>query len=147
MNLPSSDDVEFARQFDAGQLPPGDFDHRAHLRLAYVHLATHGPERALATFRDSLQGFLRRNQVDPAKYHETLTRAWLQAVWHFMQRAGDTQDGSDFLQRSEALHDPRVMLTHYSREALFGDEARKRFVEPDLEPIPQAALSPDRAKQ
>jgi hypothetical protein len=136
MNLITTADSDFSRQFDAGEVPPKDFNHRAHLRLAYIHLASHGPALAVRTFSNSLLNLLRRNDIDPAKFHETLTQSWLLAVWHFMQRAGDTASSEDFLRRSSALHDPKVMLTHYSRELLFSDDARVRFVAPDLEPIP-----------
>ncbi len=30
-----------------------------------------------------------------------------------------------------------IMLTHYSAEVLFSDEARAKFVEPNLDPIPE----------
>ncbi len=33
--------------------------------------------------------------------------------------------------------DAKIMMTHYSAEVLFSDEARAEFVEPDLEPIPR----------
>ncbi len=141
MNRLSSADSEFARRFDAGEIEPAAFDHRAHLRLAYVHLVTHGPDAAVGTFRNSLQAFLQRHQIDAAKFHETLTQAWLQAVWHFMQRSGNTRDSDEFLERSSVLQDPKVMLTHYSREMLFSDDARRQFVAPDLEPIPTAGAT------
>lgn len=137
MNHLSDADLEFGRKFDAGEIAPALFDHRAHLRLAYVHLATHGPNFAVASFRSSLRAFLDRNRIDPAKFHETLTQAWLQAVWYFMQRFGDTRDGDDFLDKSRVLHDPRVMLTHYSKDVLDSDDARKHFIEPNLDPIPR----------
>jgi hypothetical protein len=143
MNLLTNADLEFERRFAAGDLPPGDFDHRAHLRLAYIHLATHGPDEAISTFREALLGFLRHHQIDPGKFHETITQAWLQAVWHFMQRAGDTTGSEDFMLRSSVLHDPKVMLTHYSANVLFGDEARRRFIAPDLDPIPRGATPSD----
>lgn len=139
MNSLTSTDLEFAQQFATGELPPAQFDHGAHLRLAYVHLAAHGPGRAASIFRESLLGFLRHHQIDPARFHETLTQAWLQAVWHFMQRSGDTAGSEEFLQASAVLHDPQVMLTHYSKEVLFGQNARKQFVAPDLDPIPGGA--------
>ena len=136
MNLLSDDDREFGRRFDEGGVTPAQFDHRAHLRLAYVHLAHHGPEVAVDTFRHSLQGFLQRHRIDPAKFHETLTQAWLRAVWHFMQRTGDSESSEAFLAKCEALHDPKVMLSHYSERVLFSDEARRHFVAPDIDPIP-----------
>ncbi len=139
MHVLTTPDLEFANRFASGALPPREFDHTAHLRLAYVHLATHGPEAAVTTFRDALLTYLRHHQIDAGKFHETLTQAWLRAVWHFMQRAGDTMSSDDFLRASIVLQDPQVMLTHYSREVLFSETARRAFVAPDLEPIPRVA--------
>lgn len=137
MNHLSDADLEFGRKFDAGEIAPALFDHRAHLRLAYVHLVTHGPDLAAKSFRSSLQAFLDRHEIDPAKFHETLTQAWLQAVWYFMQRYGDSHDSEDFLDKSRVLRDPRVMLTHYSKEVLESDDARSHFIAPNLDPIPR----------
>jgi hypothetical protein len=136
MHLLTDIDLEFKRQFEAGELAPGDFNHRAHLRLGYIHLASHGPDQAVTSFRNALLAYLGHHGVDPGKFHETMTQAWLMAVWHFMQRAGDTSGSEDFLLRSTELLDPKVMLTHYSRELLSSEDARKAFVKPDLEPIP-----------
>ena len=132
----SEDDRLFWSEWASGAMGPGDFNHRAHLRLAYLHLAAFGPEAAAAAFRESLLAFLARHGVDDSKYHETVTRAWLLAVWHFMQKAGATASSQDFLAKSEVLLDSRVMLTHYSKDLLFSASARRQFVEPDLEPIP-----------
>lgn len=137
MNLLSTADLEFERQFAAGQVRPEEFDHLGHLRLAYIQLSRHGADGAAATFRGSLLGFLRHHRIDAGKFHETLTQAWLLAVWHFMHRAGPTADGGEFLQSCTVLHDPRVMMTHYSKDVLFSEKARARFVSPDLEPIPR----------
>jgi len=134
-------DLEFRRQFEAGELAPGDFNHRAHLRLGYVHLASQGPDQAVTSFRNALLAYLRHHKIDPNKFHETLTQAWLMAVWHFMQRAGETSGSEDFLQCSTELLDPKVMLRHYSRELLSSDDARKSFIEPDLDPIPSGVGS------
>lgn len=132
----SDTDREFRAAFDAGTISPDAFDHRAHLRLAYVHLAEHGPEAALESFPSALLSYLAARQIDVAKFHATLTQAWLRAVWHFMQRAGATPDAATFVASSPALHHPDVMLTHYSRERLFSPEARAAFLSPDREPIP-----------
>lgn len=145
MNLLNSADIEFSRRFQDGEVPPSGFDHRSHLRLAYIHLVTHGPVRAVDSFRGALTDLLQRNGIDATKFHETLTRAWLLAVWHFMERVGDTTSSDEFLQRSAVLHDPKVMLSHYSKGLLFGAEARTRFVAPDLDPIPRRT-NPDSAR-
>jgi hypothetical protein len=135
----SEDDRRFWRDFAAGTVRPGDFDHAAHLRLAYMHLAAYGPETAASAFKESLLAYLAHHGIDRSKYHETLTRAWLLAVWHFMRKAGATACAEDFLTKSRILLDSRVMLTHYSESLLFSNSARTQFLEPDLEPIPAVA--------
>ena len=102
------------------------------------YLAQHDVATAHTMMRDTLLRFLAHHGIDPVKYHETLTRAWLLAVRHFMARAGTCESADAFLDASGALLDTKVMLTHYSRAVLFSEQARARFVPPDLEPIPEA---------
>lgn len=134
----SADDRDFLLRFEGCEIRPADFDHRAHLKLAYIFLALHTVEQAVAKFRAALQAFLRHHGIDPAKYHETMTQAWLLAVRHFMQRAGATASADEFVAASPVLLDTRVMLTHYSKDLLGSQRARRQFVEPDLDPIPRA---------
>lgn len=137
----SQDDQRFQASFEACTLSPAEFTHRAHLRLAYVYLASHDIDAALQLMRNAINRFLAHHRIDASKYHETLTRAWLMAVRHFMDRAGSTRCADDFLASSAVLLDARVMLTHYSRDVLFSPAARAGFVEPDLEPIPHRTHS------
>lgn len=127
----SGADRAFARDFEACHVAA--FDHRAHLRLACVYLAEHGDvDAAVDAMRTSLLRFLDHAGVDRAKYHATLTRAWMLAVDRFR---GASPSADAFIDAHPFLLDSTVMLTHYSRERLFSDEARARFVEPDLDPI------------
>jgi hypothetical protein len=142
MNLVTEADLEFAQRFASGEMAPAQFDHLAHLRLAYIHLATHGPDQAITTYSEALLAFLHHHAIDTAKFHVTLTRAWLRATWHFMQRLGETTGSEDFLRRCTVLHDPKIMLTHYSRHLLFSEDARATFIAPDLQPIPADATPP-----
>lgn len=138
---PSTDDLRFRVEFESGHFLPAAFDHRAHVRLAYVHLCESGPDAAHGNIRESLHTFLTRHGIDPAKYHETLTQAWVQAVRHFMDRNPGTESADEFMAGSPRLFETDIMLTHYSREVLFSDAARKTFVAPDREPIPAATDS------
>jgi len=142
MHALSDDDRRFEASFSARTVAPAEFTHKAHLRLAYVFLAQDDVDVAHGKIRDAIGRFLAHHQIDPAKYHETLTRAWLLAVRHFMDRAGNTDSAEGFLSRSSVLLDPSVMLSHYSKEVLYSPAARASFVEPDLDPIPQQR--PDR---
>lgn len=135
----SDDDLAFRAAFEAGAFAPADFSHRAHVRLAYVYLAGSGVEPAVERMRAALVSFLAHHGIPAAKYHETLTRAWILAVHHFMHRTPAAASADDFIERNPLLLDTRIMLTHYSAGLLFSDAARARFVEPDLDPIPRHA--------
>ena len=143
MNSPGAcadaEDRRFHEAFAAGAVHPRDFRHRDHLRLAYVCLSDASCDAALIAFRRLLIGFLQRHRVDPNKYHETLTCAWLQAVALHMARTPGTASFADFITQHPALLDSNLMFTHYSRARLVSADARKRFIAPDLQPIPSRA--------
>jgi hypothetical protein len=138
-HLLSTDDVEFRAAFEAGAYAPANFSHRAHVRLAYVYLAGSDVDVALERMRSALVSFLAHHGIPAAKYHETLTRAWILAVHHFMHRSSEASSADDFIERNPMLLDTKIMLTHYSAELLFSDVARAAFVEPNLDPIPRHA--------
>jgi hypothetical protein len=133
----SADDRAFRSRFEAGAVSPDEFDHRAHVRLAYVYLTELETDAAYDRMRDALHAFLAQNGVDPGKYHDTLTRAWVMAVRHFMRGTGRSTSADAFIEQNPMLLDTKIMLTHYSVGLLFSDEARAGFVEPDLDPIPR----------
>ncbi|HLA72290.1 MAG TPA: hypothetical protein VK624_12325 [Steroidobacteraceae bacterium] len=135
----SANDREFRAAFEAGAYAPANFSHRAHIRLAYVYLATNDVERAGELMRASLMNFLKVHGITPTKYHETLTRGWILAVHHFMHRCPTALSADDFIAREPMLLDSRIMLTHYSTELLLSQRARAAFIEPDLDPIPRHA--------
>ena len=135
----STSDREFRAAFEAGAYAPANFSHRAHVRLAYVYLAGSDVDGALERMRASLVSFLAHHGIPAAKYHETLTRAWILAVHHFMHRSREAASADDFIERNPLLLDTKIMLTHYSAELLFSDAARAEFVEPNLDPIPRHA--------
>ncbi len=139
----SDSDREFRAAFEAGAFAPADFSHRAHVRLAYVYLADWSVDIALERMRAALIAFLSHHDIPASKYHETLTRAWILAVDHFMHRSPEASSADDFIARNPLLLDTKIMLTHYSAELLFSDAARAAFVEPDLDPIPRHPAAPD----
>ena len=132
----SSEDRRFLQQVQSGRFPAAEFNHEAHLRLAYVHLAQHPAEVAVAQVAQDLQGLLAAAGAPPDKFHVTLTRAWVYAVWHFMQRLPDCECAADFIAASAVLQDAAIMETHFSHERLFSPAARTSIVQPDRDPIP-----------
>ena len=133
----SPDDRRFCADFARCRVQPDAFDHRAHIRLAYTYLAEHDADTALTLMRSALLAFIQHNNIPVAKYHETLTRAWILAVRHFMAISPVAESAASFIASNPRMLDSKIMLTHYSAEVLFSPEARARFVEPNLEVIPR----------
>lgn len=133
----SSADVEFKHRFESGEVPPCDFHHRDHLRLAYVYLCETDTHAANERMRRALKKFLKDNDVSASKYHETLTYSWVQAVKHFMAAASVATSFDEFISADDRLLETDIMFTHYERSTLFSDQARSAFVQPDIQPIPQ----------
>ena len=133
----SDDDRRYREDFESGRIPLAEFDHRAHIRLAYAFLAELDVDSAHERMRRALQTFIARNGIPASKYHETLTRSWILAVRHFMALTPGARSADEFIAANPVLLDARIMLTHYSAAALFSPEARSRFVEPDLQNIPE----------
>jgi hypothetical protein len=136
----SAQDHEFRSDFEAFKVTPEQFNHAAHVRLAYIYLVEGDIDSAVQKMRESLRAFLQHHGIPPGKFHETLTRAWVLAVRHFMTRSGNeyaSASAADFIAQNPELLDSRIMLTHYSASVLFSADARASFVEPDLDPIPR----------
>lgn len=134
----STADREFQLAFEACNIVPAEFDHAAHVRLAYVYLCGQSVDAATAAMKKSLLAFLAHLGVGEAKYHETITRAWIMAVSHFMAESSTSCDSAaTFVNRNPRLLDPKIMLSHYSADTLFSSSARQSFVPPDIQRIPE----------
>jgi hypothetical protein len=133
----SSDDERFIADLESGKLPASGFDHRAHVRAAYIYLTASAAEPAAARMRDTLVRFLGHHGIDVSKYHETMTRAWILAVRHFMELTPSAASADAFIDANPQLLDSKIMLSHYSAAVLFSPAARRDFLEPDQSPIPR----------
>lgn len=132
----SKDDLAFKEQVETCCIPVSDFDHKAHLRLAYVYLVANDVNQSVTLMRETLIRLLRHVGIDPAKkFHETMTEAWILAVHHFMKKTDIADSANAFIAQNPSMLDSNIMLTHYSADVLFSETARQRFVEPDLDPI------------
>ncbi len=136
--LTSRQDQEFKARVESCEFPVEQFDHKAHIRLAYVYLTENNTQTAVQLMRETLTALLKHAGVDPSqKYHETLTEAWILAVHHFMNITNKSESADDFVEQNTIMLDSKIMLTHYSAELLFSEKARQYFVEPNLDPIPR----------
>jgi hypothetical protein len=135
----SKNDEEFKSQIENLEYPVSEFNHRAHLRLAYIYLVQEkNTEVAVNRMRESLKKLLIHAGVDPVvKFHETLTEAWILAVNHFINSTDSSSSSDDFIDQNPDMLDSDIMLSHYSADLLFSDQAKISYVEPDKEPIPK----------
>jgi hypothetical protein len=130
-------DEQFLAAFEAGQIANQSFHHRDHLRLAWLQIRRLGLERASETVAGGIQHFAAHHgKAD--RYHDTMTRFWLRAVAVGISR--HPQLSFDQLLETEPhLLEKDLPFRHWSRELMGTEEARRRWVEPDLRPIPQPA--------
>lgn len=124
-------DADFVSRFESCTLPPADFPHRAHVRLAWLYLKEAPPLEALTRFVASLQRFAASNGK-ASLYHATITWAYLFLIHERMTRS----PAADFEAFAAANPDllawnPSVLDAYYRRDTLRSELARKVFVMPD----------------
>ena len=121
-------DQEFIDAFAAGRLPAEGFDHRAHLRAAYLLLRSRRFLDACIAMRDGLQA-LAGKIGKPDLYHETLTVSFMALVAERMP--AEPMACGDFIAQHPALCERRLLDRWYSAALLASSAARKTFTMPD----------------
>ncbi len=132
------DDDELWNAFHGRTLSESAWNHRAHLRVAWMFTQRHDLDEAHLLMR---VGIIRLNaahglvETRERGYHETITRTWLVLV-RALATGAPHPTSSDFVDAHGDALAKDALLRHYSRERLLSLEARTRFVEPDLAPLP-----------
>lgn len=127
--------------FEGGGTPEGGFSHQAHLAIALAYLARHGLDDAVSRMRAGLLTYLERNLGDATaarvKYKETVTVFWLRLL---AAELASTDPALPLHERVNPLlarfRDASIIRSYYSPDRLDSDEARDRFLEPDLRRLP-----------
>lgn len=125
--------LNVVRAFEDGTIRRSDWRHAEHLTVACFYAFETDFEKALARMRAGIFNLLESFKIDLSAempYHETLTVFWMRTIF-----AAKTSTDSlvEFANRVlEIGGDKDLPLKFYSRELLFSDAARARFVEGDL---------------
>jgi ribosomal protein S18 acetylase RimI-like enzyme len=127
----------FARRVAAGEIDEATWTHRAHLAVALHFVETRGLSEALADMRAVLAVVLRTLGIPADRYHESITRAWMEVVERTFR-----SDPNHAFSPLETHADKTFLRRFYRVETLTSDVARARFVPPDLGPIEAAAVLP-----
>jgi hypothetical protein len=124
-------DEEFLERFERRALR--SFSHRDHIRLAFIYARRGGVDAAVAGAR-RIRGFA-ADAGAVGKYHDTVTVAWARIIAH-LAADGPEVPFPAFVDAHPELGDRGLLLKHYSEPRLSCEEARARFLEPDLLPLP-----------
>lgn len=131
---------EVIRGFEDATISRDSWKHAEHLTVALHYLSDNDIETATEKMRTGIFNLLRAFGVDLSvemPYHETLTVFWMRAVADFNASCA----ADPLLERANALVetcDKDLPLRHYTRDYLFSDEARSRYVGPDIQSVDSA---------
>lgn len=141
------DDETFLSRFEAGTFPLEQWHHREHIKTAYLYLLEHPFETAVERMRTGIRALNAAHGVPDELtrgYHETMTQAWMRLVHVTLCEYGPAPSADEFFEQHPQLAEKKVLRLFYSRERMMSAEAKARFVEPDLAPLPVPRTSKNR---
>lgn len=129
-------DDQFISAFLACRLSPADFDHRGHLRIAWLLLQRHPRDQAVEEICEGIARIARHFGA-PDKYNRTLSEALARLMAHAAART-PTASFEEFLAANPVfVTDVRGVLGHYySPGLLHSTNAKQKFSMPDLQALP-----------
>jgi hypothetical protein len=127
-------DLLLREQFETKTLANAAFRHREHVRLTWVYLTGEAPDDVAARLCRSLLELATSHGV-AQRFHHTLTVAWVRII-EAVRRQHPALPFDALATVCPYLLDKDAPLEYYTREHLFSDEARQRWVEPNLKPLP-----------
>lgn len=125
-------DDQFMASFEDCSLAGESFDHRAHVRMAYLYLRRYPILEAVERFSSALTRFAAA-KGKPNRYNETVTWAFLFLIRERQARAGCTQTWEEFAENNADLMSwkKNILRKYYRDETLASDMAKRIFVLPD----------------
>lgn len=133
------DDTTLLDAFSDGTLPLSQWDHKAHIKVAFLRIRTMSLYPAIDQMRKDLQHYLRIQDIPTSPdvgYHETLTQAWMRLVFAMMGETPACETAEAFCEQHPQLLQKTILRLFYSRQHIMSADARQAFVEPDLAPLP-----------
>ena len=117
---------------DAGTLAPQDFDHQAHIAVAFEALREGDFFTASKRIADGLKR-LTAAAGAPEKFNATITQAYMSVIAEAMHH-GEAQDAETFLVQNPDLLVGAFLKEKFSAACLSSDLARKVALLPDRVP-------------
>jgi hypothetical protein len=127
-------DLLLRQQFESKTLANAAFRHREHVRLTWIYLTVEPPADVEARLCCALLELATSHGV-AQRFHHTLTVAWVRIIESARRSHPDTPFDA-LVAACPALLDKDAPLAYYSHDVLFSEQARARWVEPNLQPLP-----------
>lgn len=128
--------LDLVKAFEDATISRDEWKHPEHLVVALYYVSHYSEETAIEKMRSGILNLLASGfKVDLSKempYHETITVFWIRTVAAF-HTASNGKPIGDKVDEMVAKFDKDYLLSFYSRDYLFSDEARGHYVEPDLQ--------------
>jgi hypothetical protein len=141
--MTDSEIESFIGRFEDCSLPKSEWTHRKHLVMALWYLRRNSRDEAMQLIREGIQRY-NESQGNHTGYHETITLAWIAVIGRFLLQRDPTSPISTLANALlEVCGDRNYLLRFYSRDRLFGAEARSRWIPPDLADLPQCDVQDD----
>ena len=132
-------DRAFIESFETCAIAAADWNHRCHIRMAWIYLRQMPLQEAMEVVRANIQRFGRANNVPDLLdrgYHETMTVAWMRLVASAMANYGACSDSDAFCEAMPHLLSRTLLRVFYSRDRIMTIDAKSGFVPPDLASLP-----------
>lgn len=140
-------DEEFLAKLEQFRLD--SWDHRTHLRIAFVHLMRYGRREGMKQIFNKIKDYITNAAYNASRttFHETMTYFWTHMVDYSIHTIKsryasllNTSTGLDFktfLLFSPHLCNGGLFLQYYTKELmLHKSEARVQVLLPDIKPLP-----------
>jgi len=121
------DDSIFVAALEDCTLPKQHFNHRGHLRLAYLYLRDYGFAEAMNRIRETIRAYA--TSLGAAdKYHETITALFMSLI---SERMTDRDQGwREFIDANPDLSDKDIIRQYLTDDVLADPRAKTEIVFP-----------------
>lgn len=121
-------------KFERCQFSPQEFHHLDHLTVITCYLEQMPLRQALVHMRERLKQFTAYHNAKG--YNETITRFWIAKVAETLAAESGEHPLPEVVERVHAvLGNKELPFQYYSRERAMSEEARARWIAPDLKEL------------
>lgn len=126
-------DSALMKAFEDTTLAFEDWTHEAHVRMAWNYLKATGREEAEIKIKTGIKRYNLKNQSQvQVGYHETITSFFIDAIAAALQVAGAEElTFEEFSSRNPQLFRRDYLMDFYTKDVLFGSQAKREYVRPD----------------